>query len=306
MPSSRLMVGEYPRSSRARSYEAKLRFHLAGTLLPVHDGVVRPPRREAAQVGQLLHGGLDTGGDVEHGPALEVALQRQLQGASYVVDVGIVARGETVAVDDDGLPGMEGPEEQGHGSLLAGAPGTVDIGEAEGDRAQPVRLGEGVGVALSGQFARPVGRDWLGQRALADGRHGVADKGAPGGGLHDTADAGPSRRVEHAEGPEGIDVEVRPRVLDRHDHRTGGREVHDGLHSLEGAVQVAAVTDVAFDEVHLDAVEVGDIARGEVVEDSHLVSAGDEPSHECRPYEAGATGDENSRSFSHWRSPGGS
>ena len=63
---------------------------LTGSLGSVLDRVLRYAGGCAAQVGQLLHGGLHTGRDVQHGAAGRVAFECKLERAADVVDVGVV------------------------------------------------------------------------------------------------------------------------------------------------------------------------------------------------------------------------
>ena len=167
-------------------------------------------------------------------PPGHVALQGQPQAGGDVVDVGVVARRRPVAVDHHRLAAVDGLEEHVHGALLPGAPRAVHVGEPKRDRAQAVALGERVRVALASELARPVRRDRLGQRALVDGRRGVADERASGRCLHGPLHPGAARGVEHAERAEHVDVEVRGGILDRLDDRARGGEMDDRPHAVQG------------------------------------------------------------------------
>jgi hypothetical protein len=239
---------------------------------------------------------------VEHGAAGDVALERQLQGPADVVDVRVVTRCRAVAVDDDGLFCIDGTEEQRHRAFLAGAPGPVDVRETKRHRGKAIGLRKSVGVALPRQLARPVGRDGLWERALVDRRHGVADQGAAGGGEHDPTYAGAPGGVEHLECAEDVDTEICRRILDRHDDRARGGEMHDRLNPDKGTVDSIGISDVAFDDLGLDAFKVRHMTGAQIVEDAHLVAAARETPDETRTHETGATCDEDPSFLSHLRS----
>jgi hypothetical protein len=79
--------------------------------------------------------------------------------------------------------------------------------------------------------------------------------------------------VQHDERPPHVHVEVFERLLHRLGDRAEGGEVDDGVDSLQGARHRGRVTDIAFEEFDVDAVEVLAPAAREVVERPDLDAA---------------------------------
>ena len=100
--------------------------------------------------------------------------------------------------------------------------------------------------------------------------------------------------VEQHLGAEDIGQDELGRPQDRTvDVRLGG-EVDDRLDSLARARDGSRIGDVALEEVVLDSIEVGPVARvGELVEDRDLVSRRYEPPDELRADETCSPGDEH-------------
>jgi hypothetical protein len=56
-------------------------------------------------------------------------------------------------------------------------------------------------------------------------------------------------------------------------------------------------SQLAFDDLHVDGLEVAPVAGGEVVEHPHLVAALEQRADEVRADEAGTAGDEDARHY---------
>ena len=216
-----------------------------------------------------------------------------------VVDIGEVPRLLTVAVHDRPLVQEGGSEEvRDDGRILRDRtlPRAEHVEVAKRHGLQPVHLVEARAVRLPGKLGDAVGRqrgdghvlrlDLSRRRRTVDRRRGRVD---------DPSHACVARRKQHVERAGDVDLARAQRILDRARHGRQRGLVEDDLASLDGREHPLEAPQIAFDDLDVlrDVKKVSAIAGREVVEDTHVVAAGEERVDEMRADEAGTTGDEN-------------
>jgi hypothetical protein len=143
-------------------------------------------------------------------------------------------------------------------------------------------------VLLAGELRGPVRRERTPWRVLRGRRVALAvDRAARRGEDDPRAVAGGG--VQHADGPDDVDLGVEGGPLDGHAHVGLRGEVEARLrpHFVKDGVDCVPVTDVGDRQADV-LVEVLAPPAREVVDDQHLVSAGDERVDDVRADEAGS------------------
>src|SRR4029453_1451618 len=116
-----------------------------------------------------------------------------------------------------------------------------------------------------------------------------------GGGVADPPDPGLDGGQEQVQGAGDVDLVGGAGVGHRAGHRGQGGQVVDDLGPGHGLGPGRRVAEVALQhlEVAVDAVEVGRLAGGEVVQHPDGVAVGDERADEAGPDEAVPAGDQD-------------
>ena len=233
----------------------------------------------------------------------------EVEHVHVVADAGAVGRVVVVAEDDRGLPLLEtvqhDRDQVHHGRVRElGPAGAGDVEVAQGDGAHAVGA-LGVGQhPLPHVLGRAVGVDGLRGEVLGDEvdvRYAV-DRG--GGGEDHVAHPGARAGREHVGETRDVVVPVHLGVLDGLPDLLVGGEVDDGVRAGGAQVEGELLACIRQGDVELD--QLGPLhasaqARGEVVDDGHLLPLLQQESHHVRPDVSGTT-DHESR---HGRKPTG-
>src|SRR3954469_11403728 len=259
---------------------------------------------------QIQHARLRAGADVDRAADIRVLRRHEVR-RDDIAHVDVVARLAAVTVDP-GAPALHQPaaEDRDHASLaervLARA---VDVPIAQRDGAHAVQARVEVAVLLGAELARAIAGHRRGRGALGAGdRLDVAVDRAAGAGVHDPRDARLARRLEHVRGADDVDAGIPPGVGDRLAHVDLGGEMEDrfGTGLLDDLGDAVRLADVGTDELGAVAARVVEVrlaARREIVDDHHVVAAGDEGVDEVAADEAGSAGDERAHGLSVLRQP---
>ena len=259
----------------------------------------RAPRHPAEHREQVEERGPLAGADVRRGARGDGGRPRggeQIR-QHHVLDVGEVARLQSVAVDDRrDVGGQRLEEERDHRRV--GRRGALsraeDVEVAERDALDQPGAGEREHVLLTGQLLGRVRR--AGERlAVLDLRHGgrIAIHGARAR-VDDAAHAAAARGLEQPDGRVEVGLVRGPRIGDRVRDAGERGEVEDDLHprsGVAGDVGVAERSELELDLV-LHRSEVRQVAARQVVDDADAVAELHEPLDDVRANEAGAPGDE--------------
>ncbi len=154
---------------------------------------------------------------------------------------------------------------------------------------------------LTGQLGHGVGGDGIGLHVLVLGQRGSVAVGRRRRGKDHALYLGVARRYQHVDGAVDISAVAAQGVKDRFRDGRNGRLMQDEVHSGTGFVHRVEVGDVGFAEV--DSVQnVGKVfafAGGEVVDATHLFTAGEDCARQRRADEAADAGNQiESHTFS--------
>src|SRR5262245_49158430 len=213
-----------------------------------------------------------------------------------ISDVDVVARLLPVAVDDARLAGEEPRREDGNDAGLARRilAGSVDVRQAQGQRAAARHSGPAFQISLGGDLRHSIGRRGL-QRMILWSRQdtGVPVAGPPGRSVQDLPNRRASARLEQRDRAQDVDARVADRVRDRSGNRGLGGHVDDdfGPSSRQDRFEphVAKITDVKL-RGGMHAVAP---SRRQVVENVHRVPVRDQSIYDVRTDESSAAGDED-------------
>src|SRR4051794_773491 len=246
----------------------------------------RLPEDAADRVGELPDARRAAGGDVED--AARDALDRagsHVRGDD-VVHVREVARLRAVSMDVDLLAGRDAGDEERHDGrvlrewVLAGA---EDVEVADHDRLGGfVDATEADAVALRRQLRHRVRRDRVGRHRLAPRQVAAVPVDRRGAGEDDAADALVARREQHVQRPLDVHGARREWILDR---ARDGREralVEHELDAPRRRVHALVRAQLALHHLDVQALDVGAVPRGEVVQDAHVVAALEQRADEVR------------------------
>jgi dTMP kinase len=230
---------------------------------------------------EVEHGRLDARADVEDAA---VGAHRSEERSHDVADVDEVTRLQAVAEDRRLLAALHALEEdRDHAPLQACLLSwAVDVRQPQDDMAGPVDPVPAAEVLLAAELRDPVRGQRVARGVLRRRPVALAVDRAAGRGEDDLR-AGLARRLQHAHGPEHVDLRVEVRPAHRGLDVGLGGEVEDDL----GVSQLEAGADVALLEPRRG-VHVLAFARGEVVDDDDLVASGDQGVDEMRADEPGA------------------
>ena len=94
---------------------------------------------------------------------------------------------------------------------------------------------------------------------------------------------------------DGVGLVRRDRVIDRARHRGPGGEVHDRVDPTGCLCERCRIENRAFDQPDINAIQIADRTRRQIVESDHLGDVGAERKSltDMRTDEAGCTGDED-------------
>lgn len=143
----------------------------------------------------------------------------------------------------------------------------------------------------------------MGQVGLVGGRFVIA-----GGGIRRGEDEPPGAReaggVEDPEGLADVDGEGSQRVRDRVGDPGPSREVDDGISPGDGTGDGVRIGQWGPDELVRNAVEVGEMADRQVIEDANAIAALDQQPGDRRSDEPGPACDEDEPAQRRWTPAG--
>src|SRR5262249_21316519 len=137
-------------------------------------------------------------------------------------------------------------------------------------------------VALGSELRHSVRRDRVGWKVLARRKRCARPVDGCRGREHDTSDALVARGEQDVQRSLDVDGARGQRILDRAWHRAESAEVVDDLCAAHGVVNALVAAQLSFDDLDLEALEIGTVSGGEIVEHTNVVAALEERSDEIR------------------------
>src|SRR5439155_4085948 len=202
---------------------------------------------------------------------------------------------------DDGTIALQQGVQEGGDDMLAGrdVPWAVDIPVTQ-DGARHPRLGaEDAHVMLAGDLGDPIRTDRVQGLGLRHGLpQGVAVDSPARGGEDDLSATGGDGGLHHVHGAEHIDGRVPERIRGRARHQCLRREMEDDARCepLADPHHFLEIADVGLDEFGAR-VNVDARAGREVIDDTDLMTFGQQRVDQMRPDEARATGDQRAHQY---------
>jgi hypothetical protein len=156
-----------------------------------------------------------------------------------------------------------------------------------------VHAAEADAVSLCGELRDAVRRDRVEEQGLVDRELGLRAVDRRGRGEDHAPHAFVAGGEQHVEGALDVDGARGERILDGAGNRAERAQVEDDLGAADRVVDALVAAQLAFDDLDLEAREVGAVAGREVVEHADVVAPLEQVANEVRADEAAAAGNDD-------------